>query len=271
MKIELLAAGWCRHPECVVMRGGSWRPLEMPAGVALIEHPRLGIGLFDAGYSQRFIEATRPFPQRLYRWVTPPSLPAGSTAAAQLSARGISPSQVRWIVLSHLHADHVAGVLDFPAARLFVHGAALRAMRRRDCWENLLHGVLPALLPDDLDARTTVLEAGDFALVGPGDLPAHDLAGDGTLLIIPLPGHAAGQIGLQIAPRDAQPLFLIADAAWSSRALASDGHGPSRLADLICESSRTATLTLNRLRRLRAAAPELRMVPSHCPACWPRR
>jgi glyoxylase-like metal-dependent hydrolase (beta-lactamase superfamily II) len=266
--IELLAAGWCRHPECSLIQGGSWRSVTLPSGVALLRHPKLGIGLFDAGYSQRFIDATRPFPERLYRWITPPVLPHDSTAVAQLAQRGIAPTDVRWIVLSHLHADHIAGILDFPRARILLHHEALATMRRRGRWANLLHGTLPALLPDDLDARTTVLHERDFtSTVLPG-WQGHDLAGDGTLFAVPLPGHAAGQMGLFARPNAAPPTFLVADAAWTTDSIRRN-QGPPRYTTLIFESASRSQTTLKALHRLAMAEPDLCLIPSHCPTCWP--
>jgi glyoxylase-like metal-dependent hydrolase (beta-lactamase superfamily II) len=267
-QVDLLACGWCRHPECVIMRGGSWRPVRLPSGVAVIRHPILGLGLFDTGYSQRFLDATRPFPERGYRWITPPECPPQATAAAQLAARGIAPRAVDWILLSHLHADHVAGLIDFPRARILVHADALAALRRRGRWANLLHGVLPSLLPDDLNARTRLLAPAEFTAIGPGGLPALDLAGDGSALVVPLPGHAAGQVGLLMQPRDAKPMFLVADAAWTSQAI-SGYRPPSWLAGLISEDRGTGARTLRLLHDLSLARPDLRLVPSHCATAFP--
>ena len=41
-------------------------------------------------------------------------------SAAQLAERDLAPGDVRLIVLSHLHGDHVAGLLDFTDARIVV-------------------------------------------------------------------------------------------------------------------------------------------------------
>lgn len=249
------------------MRGGSLRPSTLPAGVALIHHPRLGPGLFDTGYSRRFLDATRAFPERCYRWLTPPILLPGSSAVEQLVQRGIAADDVRWIVLSHLHADHIAGLIDFPRATIYLHGDARAALRQHGRWGNLLRGVLPALLPDDLDRRTHLLASADFTAVGPGGLPGHDLAGDGQLVLVPLPGHADGQLGLVVRPPNARPLFLIADAAWTSTALV-ENRLPSRLSHWLNASTAGYHATFASLRRLAVDAPDLRLVPSHCPACW---
>ena len=266
--IELLAAGWCRHPEHSLISGGRWRTLTLPAGVALIRHPRLGIGLFDTGYSQRFIDATVVFPERLYRWITPPVLPSTATAVMQLAARGITPDDVRWIVLSHLHADHVAGVMDFPRARILLHRDGLVAMRQRGRWANLLQATLPALLPDDIDTRTTALADTDFTTgLWPG-WHGHDLTDDGSLVIVPLPGHAAGHLGLLVRSSDGPPLFLVGDAAWTSEAIRRN-LGPPHLSTVIFASASRARTTLCALHGLAKNEPDLRLIPSHCPGCWP--
>ncbi len=266
--IELLTGGWCRHPECSLIAGGSWRTTTLPAGVVVIRHPRLGLGLFDTGYSQRFLEATKKFPECLYRWLTPPLLPLGSSIREQLAQRGIAATEVRWILLSHLHADHVAGIIDFPRASIFLHAHALRAMRQRGRWNNLLHGVLPALLPDDLDQRTTLLHAHDFkTTIAPG-WQGHDLSGDGALCAVPLPGHAAGHLGLWIRPPHAAPTLLVGDAAWTMANI-EQFRSPPAYARFIFESSNQAQHTLGALHTLHRTHPELRLIPSHCPSCWP--
>ena len=80
--------------------------------------------LFDTGYAERFLTETRSFPNRLYRMVTPVSFAPGQGLAAQLDARGLDRREVGHVFLSHFHADHVAGLADFPNARVHCSAAA---------------------------------------------------------------------------------------------------------------------------------------------------
>jgi hypothetical protein len=77
LRVHILYAGSCSHPEGMVLRGASWKPAVFPALVALLEHPTKGLALFDTGYTARFTEATRTMPNRIYRWLTPMTLGAG--------------------------------------------------------------------------------------------------------------------------------------------------------------------------------------------------
>ena len=66
--IDFYHTGLCRHPECIACRGGSLRPISFPAMAAHI-HADGGM-LFDTGYAKHFLEATQPFPEKLYALTT---------------------------------------------------------------------------------------------------------------------------------------------------------------------------------------------------------
>jgi glyoxylase-like metal-dependent hydrolase (beta-lactamase superfamily II) len=261
VELEIRYAGACRHPERMVIRGGRWRPVDFPALFAVLRHPEHGVTLFDTGYTERFARATGPFPARLYRWLTPATVRPDETAVAQLARAGVPASHVRRVVVSHFHADHVAGLRDFPDAELIASRAALAAVRGLGPIGSLRRGFLPALLPDDFDRRARLLDPAAFTRrVGP--FAAHDLFGDGSVLLVRLPGHAAGQLGL-VARTAERRRFLVADAAWTSASIRQLRH-PNPLADLVLDDPSESRATLAALHRLAADDPTLDLVPSHC-------
>ncbi len=192
-RVELLTAGWTEHPGAVARRGAGWAPVRFPALVALIEHPR-GRVLFDTGYAPRVPRLLRRGIDRLYGTLLPVHLDPAQSVLAQLHARGLDATDIDWVVLSHLHADHVGGLLDFPAAQVVADPAAVAHAQGLRGPGRLRRGVVSGLLPGDLPHRVVdpvtlpVGRSGDFAPLG----PAHDLFGDGELLVLPLPGHAPG-------------------------------------------------------------------------------
>ncbi|HWW61128.1 MAG TPA: hypothetical protein VN181_07165, partial [Thermoanaerobaculia bacterium] len=54
-----------------------------------LEHPVHGSSVIDAGYGPHFFDATKPMPQRLYRWTTPVHLDERGHAAAILASHGL--------------------------------------------------------------------------------------------------------------------------------------------------------------------------------------
>jgi len=97
--VHWLKVGHCRHPEWITLRGGRWRAAQFPSLTALIIHPSLGPVLYDTGYADHFHEETRVFPNKLYRWVTPVSLPAEERLDAQLSRLGVRMSDVSRVLI----------------------------------------------------------------------------------------------------------------------------------------------------------------------------
>lgn len=269
---ELLRVGHCTHPECVAIRGGRWRAVRFPSLVGLLIHPTRGPLLFDTGYGEGFFHATRPFPERFYRWTTPAVLPRDESLVAQLARRGIAPGDVDTLLLSHLHADHVAGLVDFPRVGLVAMRAEVEAMRGRNRIGALRRGFLPALLPDDFATRVRAAE--DCARVSLPTamrpfLDGFDLLGDGSLIGVPLPGHTAGQLGVLFRAADGRDVFLVADACWTLAAVEGD-RPPTWIASQLFADRRGYLETFARLRELHARRDDLLVVPSHCEATFER-
>jgi glyoxylase-like metal-dependent hydrolase (beta-lactamase superfamily II) len=251
----------------MVVQGASWRPAFFPALFAVVRHPLHGVTLFDTGYSVRFMQATKRLPQRAYRWVTPMRLTVGDSAAEQLAHEGIAPESVERIVLSHFHADHIGGARDFPNARFVASREAWDAVRECGPFRAIARGFLPQLLPGDFESRVTLLDQSDYKGVGIGNFPSsYDLFGDGSVCLIPLPGHARGQLGL-LAQTPGRRRFLIADAAWTTASF-QQRRPHHRLAALILDDDRATRRTLDSLHALWKADPTLDIIPSHCACRW---
>jgi len=272
LEFHLLKVGHCSHPECVAQRGGRLSSVRFPALAGLLVHPKRGPMLFDTGYSDAFFAATTPFPERFYRWVTPVSLPDDQTLATQVAQRGYRFADIRHLFISHLHADHIAGLADFPHAQLFAMRAEVEAMKRRSRIGALRRGFLRALLPADFDTRLSFAE--DLPRV---PLPAalqpftqgFDLLGDGSVLGVALPGHSAGQMGILFRASDGRDVFLVADACWSLDAIQRD-RPPTWIASQLFADKHAYLRTFAGLRQLLSTRGDLLIVPSHCEATWER-
>jgi glyoxylase-like metal-dependent hydrolase (beta-lactamase superfamily II) len=233
----------------------------------LLVHPQEGAILFDTGYDPAFLAATNPFPERLYRWLTPVALRAGQEAAAQCQALGIAPDDVRHIVLSHFHADHMAGTHAFPKARIHCGRAGFEDACKGGRISRVRKGVLSALIPPDFASRASFFEEGQRVAL-PGSLAPFetgvDVLGDGALIAIELPGHCPGHWGMLINDGQFGPHFLIADAAWSLDAVRRNVPPPAVSTAFLGNTGRTRE-TLFRLHQLWSRNPDIRLTPYHCP------
>jgi glyoxylase-like metal-dependent hydrolase (beta-lactamase superfamily II) len=152
---------------------------------------------------------------------------------------------------THLHWDHICGLLDMPAVPLRLHRAELE-------WANTgriapVGGVRSALRNRPI---TT------FELDGPPVATferSHDLFGDGSVLLVDLPGHTPGSIGI-LAHTASGPVLLAGDAAWHQLQIEHLRQRPSYPGVLVDEDRDEAFRTLHRLHAIRG---QMRIVPTH--------
>ncbi|GGR12543.1 MBL fold metallo-hydrolase [Deinococcus ruber] len=270
VRVVPLSAGECLNVAALTERGAAWRVRAYPAGFALLLHPTHGPVLFDTGYSPRVRTLMRRWPGMLYGLITPVRLKAHQTALARLARLGILASDVKHLIVSHLHADHVGALREFPAATFHLDAGAYPPLRGLKGVRAVRRAFLPELLPPDFEARSRELE---YRAAPPEFAPfghVADVFGDGSVYALPVPGHAPGMIALIVRTHETAALdgdgagltLLASDAAWSVRALREGGevHPLARVAfwDAAQEQrSRDA------LKRWLAAHPQARVIVSH--------
>ena len=215
------AATW--KPKMLWMLTSTKWTAPLPINVFVIEH-RDGLVLFDTGQDRASVtDASSYFPRgitgAMYRRSAKAVIPADQTLKAGLGRLGFKPSDVSVVILSHLHQDHIGGLAEMSHARFFVSqaewdtldesGAELAGLMRR-------HIDLPGLAWTKITPEPTTDRAlKPFAT-------AHDIFNDGSLVLIPTPGHTPGSLSL-IVRRPGQPaLALVGDLTFAPNLLESD-------------------------------------------------
>jgi nucleoside-diphosphate-sugar epimerase/glyoxylase-like metal-dependent hydrolase (beta-lactamase superfamily II) len=263
VRLRLFSTGLTRHFKHYVQCGAPRVLMPFHAAFALIEHPTEGVTLFDTGYAPRFFTATRRFPYSLYRRVTPVETGPGMTAVRTLRRLGIEAREVRRVIISHFHADHICGLRDFPRAEFIAPARAWEAVRGLLGIAALRRGFLPDLLPADFAERVRTVEHFHDPGLGPFD-SAHDLFGDGSVRLFDLPGHARGQVGVLLQTGRAERKFLVADAVWTTESMR-ERRPPHPITRTFIDSSRELRATLDRLYDFHRRFSEVEIIPTHCP------
>lgn len=249
-RLSAFRVGHCSHPSCMVLKGSGLASRCFPSRAYLIDSGA-GLWLWDTGYAGRFGEAVSRGIYRLYGWVTPVQFEAHESLHGQLRAHGVDPADIQTLVLSHFHADHIAGMRDFPNARLLCAASGWNAVRRLSGFGAVRQAFVPELMAPDVEARLAFIEAWPQTPLPAALHPfttGRDVSGTGEIYIVDLPGHAVGHIGAFIRTDDGWTL-LASDSAWVPESF-QQLRGPSELSFIIQHNRAAYYDTLARLHAL---------------------
>ncbi len=265
IELTVFNSGWVTANKKMVMAGAKKEKILMPATYAMIRHPEKGLILYDTGYHTKFYKATKYPPYRIMRYLTPAKIEEEDNVDRKLEKMGIPTSEVNTIILGHGHVDHVPGVIYFPQAKLI--------MERKE-WESMqgpalkvfTKGYITSLYKGITNEMTLLDLTSQGTPYGPFDC-ALDLWGDSSMILVPLPGHTPGQMGLLVNLPDGRTVFFIGDATWLRENYILNKL-PAFIVRAMLASFTDFKATVNLLHNFHKEHPEVTIVPCHCPDAW---
>jgi glyoxylase-like metal-dependent hydrolase (beta-lactamase superfamily II) len=239
-----------------------WTP-PRPINVYVIKHAR-GLILFDTGQDRASVTDDAYFPRGvtgyLYDRLARFDIGEHDTLTAQLAALGYAPADVDTAIVSHLHQDHIGGLAELTGSGLLVSAAEWAELARP---APELRGFLSSRIQlPGLTWRQVSMEPTDDPALAPFT-ESLDVMGDGSLVLLPTPGHTAGSMSLLIRRAARPPLLLAGDFTYGADILRHGrlpGVGNRRR---LAESSR-------QVLALAEQQPGLVMLPAHDPAAAQR-
>lgn len=257
VRVKAVLAGKMYSRAALAFRGGSFADERVfGMGSILVEHPS-GLVLFDAGFGRNVEAHLRTMPW-LMRQTT--RMETERTVAEQLAAAGIPPQSLKGVILTHAHWDHVSGLEDLRGVPVWVNkeelefiqsGAQLTALARQIGTQ---------------DYRVYEFSGGPYLGFG----KSYDFFGDGSVVLVPAPGHTPGSIFAFITTSSGERYVLVGDTAWQIEGIELPAERPWLSRSLVDSDAEKVRGLLVQLHALKKAMPDLIVVPAHDRRIWER-
>ncbi len=248
MTLAVMQAGNMKAQSFFMFRGGGFG--EYTSGMAgiLVRHPQ-GLLLFDAGFGMDVAEHIKTMP-KLMQLTT--RYEREATVAAQLHAHGIEPGMLTAVIPTHAHWDHVSGIADLPGAPVWLSKAEADFVASDAPMAALAHRLIPKPVIYNFNSLPYL-----------GFEQCRDIFGDGSVVLVPAPGHTPGSIIAFINTPDGKHYALLGDTVWATEGVTLPAERPwlpRHLVDADAEGVRKVILQLHAIKQ---AMPDLILVPAH--------
>jgi len=255
MKLAAILAGKMFSQAAFAYRGGALsEPRVFGMGGILVTHPK-GTLLFDAGFGKNVDAHFKKIPGLMqamskYAKETP--------VADQLRAAGIDPAKLTGVVLTHSHWDHVSGLEDMREAPVWVNQAEL----------DFIHSGHPAaaLAASFGDLKYHVYSFPDGPYLGFDS--SYDVFKDGSVVLVPAPGHTPGSIIAFLTFAAGKRYALVGDLVWQTEGIDIPAQRPWLSRRLVDWDDAQVRHWIVHMHRLQAAIPGLAIVPAHDRRVW---
>jgi glyoxylase-like metal-dependent hydrolase (beta-lactamase superfamily II) len=245
-----LPTGITHRNAAFAYRGGSFsdrRDFAMTA--VLVKHPR-GDLLIDTGFGRDIDRQILSMPA-VFRAGT--RYEKVASAADQLDAAGYDRGRLRGILLTHAHWDHVSGVSDFPGVPVLV---------TPDEHRFILDGGWITEVARNLGAvhyEEYAFEGGPYL----GFPASHDVYGDGSVIVVPAPGHTPGSVVIFVTLPDHRRYAFVGDLVWQREGITLREERPGLIRFFADRDPARVRENIARMAAIVERDPAITLVPAH--------
>jgi N-acyl homoserine lactone hydrolase len=229
----------------------------VPIHAYLIDHPKAGLILVDTGINWEQAHEHDRYYKGILHFVLDNDeylLTREQELPAQVERVGYRIEDIRTVILTHFHEDHVGGLRYVPEAKVVASQAEWQALKMK------AFGFVPIIYRPSISA-VKVWEPVSFTS-GPFHSfdESQDLLGDGSIILLPTPGHDPGHLCVLVR-MDVYEILITGDIMYTLRHLAVDEVRAILFGGKFLEQQQIDSI--RRIQRLRQALPDLVIVPGH--------
>jgi N-acyl homoserine lactone hydrolase len=141
--------------------------------------------------------------------MTAPNVAPKVSLVDNLAKIDVKPDQIKYVGISHYHADHTGQISSFPKATLLIGAKEWDASSRPTPPEGANYKPFESWIRGDSKVEPQALD--------------KDVFGDGTVIMLRTPGHTAGHSSLLVKLAQMGPVIITGDAVHFRENFESDG------------------------------------------------
>jgi N-acyl homoserine lactone hydrolase len=249
-QLSIIKCGKMISKQAFIYRGGSWsEAYESGMAAALVRHPKATF-LFDTGFGINVDEHIKTLPALMKATTT---YDKETSAASQLRAQGLSPDDIKMAVISHSHWDHISGLEDFPQAEAWVSKA------EQSYIQTLPDRELARQMKDKIKWRAIEFTDGAYENFA----SSLDLFQDGSIVLVPLPGHTPGSLGMFVNLHSGKRFLFTGDLTWCLEGEQIPAERPWLARKLVDQDEDGVRRSIVKVHELMKRYPEIVVVPAH--------
>ena len=250
MEIFKIRTGVNHRTAAFAYRSGSFfDKREFSMSVVLVRHPK-GDLLIDAGFGKDVKKHFNSMPF-YFKMIT--DFEPGISAAEQLNKFGYNQDSIKGILLTHAHWDHVSGIPDFKNTPVLVSENELKYINGDNKFSTLAKSFI----------NTKYISYSFQQKPYMGFLFSYDFYGDGSIVIVPAPGHTPGSVIIFITLPAGKRYALIGDLAWQVEGVLELEERPF-LQSMLGDNDRALVReNLKKMYAIHEKFPEITIVPAH--------
>lgn len=188
----------------------------LPVSAYLIEHPK-GRILVDTGWHREMspdgVYDRKSQIKSLGSWqlylVNQGRIAKGQAIDEQLAKMGLKPSDIDYVLLTHLDCDHANGLSQIKGAK--------HILVARDEMAGIKKGLTERIRYQERWWKGVDMELFDWnGTEGPVGR-SYDLFGDGSVAMVNIPGHSAGLCAVKIRNEEGKFVLLFSDGGYARK------------------------------------------------------